>query len=80
MKLEKKHQEELKDILTSYRDIHGDIEKKQEQMKSLQDDIKLLLTRLDENRSKEIKFGKELEKHYGKGVFNIKTGEYELVE
>ncbi len=80
MKLEKQHQKKLEDILTSYRDIHSSIEEKQELMKTLQDDIKLLLTRLDENRNKELEFGKELEKHYGKGVFNIKTGEYELVK
>jgi seryl-tRNA synthetase len=79
MKLEKQHQVKLEEIIDSYKDIHESIEEKKTEMQSLQNEIKLLLKKLDANRHKEIEFGQELEKHYGKGVFNIKTGEYELV-
>lgn len=79
MKLEKKHQAKLEEILSTYREVHETMETKKNEMAKLQKDIHLLIKKLESNRRKEIGFGQELEKHYGKGTFNIKTGEYELV-
>lgn len=79
MKLKKQHRDKLEKIICSYKEVYESIEEKKNEMESLQNEIKSLLKKLDVNRQKEIEFGQELEKHYGKGVFNLKTGEYELV-
>lgn len=71
--------ESISNGIDNYGKIEDRIEELHEKTYSLEKDKNILILELESIRNDELKFGKSLEKKYGKGRFNFKTLEYESI-
>ena len=68
----------IHEMIETYKKKYEEISNLEKTLKTLNDTRDQIKKQLENNRTQEDVFGKDLIKKYGKGKFNIQTFEYEL--